>query len=117
MKTMKLSWVAKASITACMLTGLAITSSAMADVVVIVNTANAASIDEEQIAKIFLGQTKTFSNGSEAIPIDQKEGPVREEFGNKLLKKNPAQLKAQWARQILPVVRNRQKKCRATTKF
>ncbi|MBC3876019.1 substrate-binding domain-containing protein [Undibacterium sp. LX15W] len=76
-------------------------SSAMAvDVVVIVNPANTATIDEEQIAKIFLGQTKTFSNGTEATPIDQKEGPVREEFGNRLLKKNPSQLKAQWARQI-----------------
>ncbi|WP_246464524.1 hypothetical protein [Undibacterium seohonense] len=73
---------------------------AMADVVVIINPANAAGIDEEQIAKIFLGQTKTFSNGSEATPIDQKEGAVREEFGNKFLKKNPSQLKAQWARQI-----------------
>jgi ABC-type phosphate transport system substrate-binding protein len=73
---------------------------ALADVVVIVNPANSATIDEEQIAKIFLGQTKTFSNGSEATPIDQKEGAVREEFGNKLLKKNPSQLKAQWARQI-----------------
>lgn len=82
--------------------GLAISmgSSAWADVVVIVNPANSASIDEEQIAKIFLGQTKTFSNGSEAIPIDQKEGQVREDFGNKFLKKNPSQLKAQWARQI-----------------
>jgi ABC-type phosphate transport system substrate-binding protein len=72
----------------------------MAEVVVIINPANSATIDEEQIAKIFLGQTKTFSNGSEATPIDQKEGSIREEFGNKLLKKNPSQLKAQWARQI-----------------
>ncbi|MBY0574875.1 MAG: substrate-binding domain-containing protein [Undibacterium sp.] len=80
---------------------LMMSASALAgDVVVIVNPANTASIDEEQIAKIFLGQTKTFSNGSEAIPIDQKEGATREEFGNKLLKKNPSQLKAQWARQI-----------------
>ncbi len=80
--------------------GLFNSSAAIADVVVIVNPANSAAIDEEQIAKIFLGQTKTFSNGSEATPIDQKEGPLREEFGNKLLKKNPSQLKAQWARQI-----------------
>ncbi len=80
--------------------GLFASSAAIADVVVIVNPANSAAIDEEQIAKIFLGQTKTFSNGSEATPIDQKEGPLREEFGNKLLKKNPSQLKAQWARQI-----------------
>jgi ABC-type phosphate transport system substrate-binding protein len=79
---------------------LALSAPVMADVVVIVNPANSAAIDEEQIAKIFLGQTKTFSNGSEATPIDQKEGPTREEFGNKLLKKNPSQLKAQWARQI-----------------
>lgn len=79
---------------------LGVSGFAVADVVVIINPANSASIDEEQIAKIFLGQTKTFSNGSEAIPIDQKEGPVREDFGNKFLKKNPSQLKAQWARQI-----------------
>lgn len=84
-----------------LLGGMVASAVAMAgDVVVIVNPANSASIDEEQIAKIFLGQTKTFSNGSEATPIDQKEGALREEFGNKLLKKNPAQLKAQWARQI-----------------
>lgn len=56
---------------------MGVSTLAMADVVVIINPSNSASIDEEQIAKIFLGQTKTFSNGSEAIPIDQKEGPVR----------------------------------------
>jgi ABC-type phosphate transport system substrate-binding protein len=84
-----------------LLGGMVASAVAMAgDVVVIVNPANSANIDEEQIAKIFLGQTKTFSNGSEATPVDQKEGALREEFGNKLLKKNPAQLKAQWARQI-----------------
>ncbi|MFC0351220.1 substrate-binding domain-containing protein [Undibacterium danionis] len=84
-----------------LLGGMVASAVAMAgDVVVIVNPANSANIDEEQIAKIFLGQTKTFSNGSEALPVDQKEGALREEFGNKLLKKNPAQLKAQWARQI-----------------
>ena len=73
---------------------------ANAAVVVIVNPSNSATIDDEQIAKIFLGQTKTFSNSSEAIPIDQKEGALREEFGNKLLKKSQSQLKAVWARQI-----------------
>jgi ABC-type phosphate transport system substrate-binding protein len=75
-------------------------SIAFAEVVVIVNPGNSASIDEEQVIKIFLGQSKTFSNGSEAIPIDQKPGDLRDDFGNKILKKNPSQLKAQWARQI-----------------
>jgi ABC-type phosphate transport system substrate-binding protein len=73
---------------------------AAADVAVIVHPSNAASIDEEQIAKIFLGQTKTFSGGAEATPVDIKESPVREEFGNKVLRKSPSQLKALWARQI-----------------
>ncbi|MCV2353554.1 hypothetical protein LNV09_05195 [Paucibacter sp. B2R-40] len=73
---------------------------AAADVAVIVHPSNAASIDEEQITKIFLGQTKTFSGGSEATPVDIKESPLREEFGTKVLKKNSAQLKALWARQI-----------------
>ena len=73
---------------------------ALAEVVVIVHPGNAAALDEEQIAKIFLGQSRTFPGGAEATPVDQKEGAVREEFGNKVLKKNPAQLKALWARQI-----------------
>jgi hypothetical protein len=39
------------------------------------------------------------------MPVDQKEGALREEFGNKLLKKNPAQLKVQWARSRVNGVR------------
>lgn len=80
-------------------TGLALP--AWADVAVIVHPSNGAALDDDAISKLFLGQTKTFPSGGEATPIDQKEGnPVREDFGNKVLKKNPAQLKALWARQI-----------------
>lgn len=75
-------------------------SIAQAEVVVIVNPANSAAIDEEQIIKIFLGQSKTFSSGAEAIAVDQPVGALREDFGNKVLKKNPGQLKTLWARQI-----------------
>ena len=78
---------------------LGVSGFAVADVVVVSIHANSASIDEEQIAKIFLDKPRP-SNGSEAIPIDQKEGPVREDFGNKFPKKNPSQLKAQWARRL-----------------
>ncbi|MCV2351275.1 phosphate ABC transporter substrate-binding protein [Paucibacter sp. Y2R2-4] len=73
---------------------------ARADAVVIVHPSNAVSMDDEQVSKIFLGQTKTFPGGAEATPVDNKEGPLREDFGNKVLKKSPAQLKALWARQI-----------------
>lgn len=79
---------------------LAITHHAAADVAVIVHPGNAASIDSAQVSKIFLGQTKTFPGGAEATPVDIKDGQVREEFGNKVLKKSPSQLKVLWARQI-----------------
>lgn len=75
-------------------------SAAHAEIVVIVNPANSASIDEAQIIKIFLGQSKAFSSGAEAMPVDQKPGTLREEFGNTRLKKTPAKLKSLWARQI-----------------
>jgi len=73
---------------------------AHAEAVIIVHPSNAANMDDEQVSKIFLGQTKTFPGGAEATPVDHKEGPLREEFGNRVLKKSPAQLKALWARQI-----------------
>jgi ABC-type phosphate transport system substrate-binding protein len=78
----------------------AVANLAQAEVVVIVNPANSASLDKEQIAKIFLGQSKTFPGGSEAIAVDQPSGSTREDFGNKVLEKIPGQLKALWARQI-----------------
>ncbi|MCV2362130.1 phosphate ABC transporter substrate-binding protein [Paucibacter sp. DJ1R-11] len=82
------------------LAALALAGAAQADIAVIVHPSNATALDDEQISKIFLGQTKTFSGGGEAVPVDQKEGATREDFGNKVLKKNPSQLKALWARQI-----------------
>ncbi|MDT8999538.1 phosphate ABC transporter substrate-binding protein [Paucibacter sp. APW11] len=74
---------------------------ALADAVVIVHPSNAAALDDESISKIFLGQTKTFPGGAEAVPVDQKEGAAaREDFNGKVLKKTSSQLKALWARQI-----------------
>lgn len=74
--------------------------SAHADMVVIVHPGNGAALDDESITKLFLGQTKTFPGGAEATPVDLKDGALKEDFGNKVLKKNPSQLKALWARQI-----------------
>jgi ABC-type phosphate transport system substrate-binding protein len=90
----------KRTVASLALLGSLVANTTWADPVVIVHPSNSASIDAEQVAKIFMGQTKTFSGGAEATPVDLKEGPVREDFGNKILKKNPSQLKALWARQI-----------------
>lgn len=87
-------------ITALLLLGF--THSAMAGVVVVVNAKNSvSSLSKEQVAKIFLGKTKAFPNGSEATPIDQKKGErVRDKFYRDALKKTDAQVSAYWARLI-----------------
>lgn len=74
---------------------------AHAEVTVIVNAANAASLDDEAVAALFLGQAKTFAGGTEAVPVNQKDSAAATgEFSGRYLKKTPAQLRAFWAKQV-----------------
>ena len=71
-----------------------------AEVAVIVNAANSATLDDEAIARIYLAQVRKFPNGDAAQPIDQKDGsPAREDFTTKLIKRAPAHIKSYWAQQ------------------
>jgi ABC-type phosphate transport system substrate-binding protein len=76
------------------------TSAVRAEPVLVVNAANAATLDDEAAAKIFLRQVKTFPDGSPASPVNQKEGGTTEAFRSQVLKKNAAQFKAYWAQQV-----------------
>lgn len=69
---------------------------ARAEVVVVVHPSNsAASMSAEQVADVFLGKSTTLS------PIDQQEGAsVRNEFYQKVVGKDAAQVKAIWTRLI-----------------
>lgn len=79
------------------LSALAFTTTVSAGVV-IVNANNSSTITEADVSRIFLGKLKSFSNGTEAIPVDQAEGsPMRAEFVSSVLKKNDQQMKAYWA--------------------
>lgn len=81
--------------------GTALPLYAHADATVIVNAANNASLDEEAIASVFLGQSHSFPGGTEAMPVNQKsDSAVAQEFAAKVLKKNPSQLRAYWAKQV-----------------
>lgn len=68
-------------------------SSAFAETAVIVSADNPnASIDKNLVSKIFLGKTKSFPDGSQALPIDQDEGSgVRQDFNSKVLGKSDSQ--------------------------
>lgn len=77
-------------------------NTASAEVAVIVSAKNPnGNIDQGTISKIFLGKTKNFPDGSQAIPIDQNEGSAaRQSFNATVLGKSASQLKSYWSRLI-----------------
>jgi ABC-type phosphate transport system substrate-binding protein len=77
-------------------------ASVHAEVVVVVSSRSAVkSLTAEQTTKIFLGKVVTFPDGQAALPIDQPEGSAaRDEFYSRVVRKNPSQLTAYWAKII-----------------
>lgn len=66
--------------------------------VVIVHPSNTNTLSIKMISKIFLGKKKTFTDGSQAIPLDTKNGDtIRNNFVSTVLKKNNQQIKAYWS--------------------
>lgn len=79
----------------------AFSSLACAEIAVIVNPANGDIISKDDISSLYLGKTKTFPGGKNAIPLDRTEGsPARVEFVSKVIDKDEAQMKAYWSRLI-----------------
>lgn len=73
-----------------------------AEIAVIVSSNNYNdSLDKDNISRVFLGKTKNFPDGSQAVPVDQKAGSsARESFNTNVLGKSSSQLKAYWSRLI-----------------
>ncbi|MEH6447198.1 MAG: phosphate ABC transporter substrate-binding protein [Oleispira sp.] len=84
-----------------LLIGLA-SSLANAEISVIVSNNNPnTAIDQATVGKIFLGKTKSFPDGSQAVPIDQDDGAAaRNAFNSTILGKSSSQLKSYWSRLI-----------------
>lgn len=79
---------------------MASVSSAEISVIVNANNPNSA-IDQATVSKIFLGKTKSFPDGSQAVPVDQDDGTAaREAFSSDVLGKSTSQLKSYWSRLI-----------------
>jgi len=75
--------------------------SAYAEVSVIVHPSNSNSFDQNAIKRIFLGKSRAFPSGGEAIPVAFKDGSAESnEFTSSVLSKTPKQLKAYWAKMI-----------------
>jgi len=75
---------------------------AQAEIVVIANSANSeAALSAKQVKKIFLGKKNAFPGGSEAQPVDQKEGSAtRDAFYQKVAGKNADTMKGYWTQMI-----------------
>jgi ABC-type phosphate transport system substrate-binding protein len=73
-----------------------------AEISVIVSSNNPnTSIDQSMVSKIFLGKSKSFPDGSQAVPIDQDDGSAaRDSFNSTVLGKSSSQLKSYWSRLI-----------------
>ncbi len=74
---------------------------ALAEVAIIVNPANAATAGTDDIQRLFLGKTKSFPGGGDAVAFNLKEGsPAREAFNQAILNKNESQVKAYWSQLV-----------------
>ena len=79
---------------------LGITAVAQAGMAVIAHPSNPlAGISQEQLAKIYLGKTRQFSDGKPVTPVDQREGGVlRNKFYKTVTDKDEAAVKAYWSK-------------------
>lgn len=82
-------------------TSLFFSASVFAELAIVVHPSNANQLSQKEVYKIFLGKSKEFPSGQNAIAFDQVEGQeVRTEFEANVLKKAPHQLKAYWSKQV-----------------
>ncbi len=80
---------------------LALNQTCLAEIAVITHPSNADSFDKNSVSRIFLGKSRAFPSGAEALPISFKDGTSESnEFTKNVLSKTPKQLKAYWAKMI-----------------
>ena len=74
-------------------------TSAFAETVIVVSSKNAAtSLTKDQASAIFMGKNSEIPGGGQVVPIDQVDGPLREEFYIKTTGKSTDQMRAYWSK-------------------
>ncbi len=74
---------------------------AQAEIAVIVNPANADTLSDADIKKLFLGMSIQFPGGGSATPLNlPADDPGRDQFNDKVLNKSSQQLKSYWSKLI-----------------
>lgn len=76
-----------------------IATAVYADVAVIVHPTNNSSLNEKDIAHIYMGKSSNFVNGRSALPINSTKGSAsRDEFNSIVIGRSEAQLTALWSK-------------------
>lgn len=79
---------------------LAVSTLSQAEVAVIVNPANGAALDKDEIAKIYLGKSKSFSDGTKVKAVGLNSGGTVDAFTSGVVGKSSSQYKAYWSKLI-----------------
>ncbi len=73
----------------------------LADIVVITNPSNTATLSQSDVKRIFLGKMKSFPDGGTILSVNQSAGSdVRKTFDKQALGKSPSQMKAYWSKLV-----------------
>lgn len=81
--------------------GCAISSFSFAEIVVVVHPSNGATLDKKVVQRIFLGKEKKFSDGKEALPLNQlPASPSRSAFDSDTLGRSSTQIAAYWSKLV-----------------
>lgn len=81
---------------------LALSPLSYAELVVVVHPQNSVqALSKDEVARIYLGKSKNFANGSAIETIDlHKDSGLREDFYRKVCGKSPSQIASYWSRLI-----------------
>ncbi len=80
---------------------LAISHIAFSEIAVVVHPSNTQDLNKDDVKKIFLGKTKSFSSGKKIAPFNlSTDRPERETFESGILNKNAKQMKTYWSKII-----------------
>jgi len=83
-----------------LLSTLVVSTYSFAEIVVVVHPDNTNTMSKNDVKRIFLGKTKYYPDGSQAMPIIQSAGNTSNDFNVNVLKKSDSQLKAYWSKLI-----------------
>ncbi|WP_028670451.1 hypothetical protein [Saccharospirillum impatiens] len=88
------------TLTGLMLTTLLMTGTALADLVIVVHPSNTAAIDQSFLKNLYLGNTRQFSDGTRAEPLDLPAGDSIRETFLRAIDQTPVKYRRHWSKAL-----------------